>query len=528
MSSTVTRRELFTMFTKGSSFRTQSGGAERQEIMGGADTYTTPLSEAAAYHLLRRISFAPTPALVAQIVGKTATQAVEMLLGSGVNEQDPPLPGTWIDTWTENPENADIDTRNAIENQWKSNFVKLQDWWIEQMRSESSLLREKLTLFWSGHFTTEFTYDLGYIPPQMLYRQNVLLRKDRLVTDFRKMLEDVTLDAAMLEYLGGILNVKGRANENYAREMMELYSTGVGYYTEGDVQEAARVLTGWQIGKYKDEIALNGAFNSFFSPQRHDTTAKQFMGQSIPARNNDENTEYGVRTEEIRGMIKILFEQRGDVIATFMAKKFYRYFVYSNPSATDMQVVAAFAKKFQDSNFNIRVLVQSVLTSEHFYDEANIGVQIKTPAEFVVGLGRQLGVALSGAGSVMTGMEQTLIDPPNVAGWEGYRVWINTKTFPNRTSYAKTVVKALSDAQALNFVKTIQGYENVDTFLQEAIKLFFPKAISDSRKASYRALLLQGAPDYEWATITKDAAATGTRLRAFLNTIVKAPDFHLC
>jgi uncharacterized protein (DUF1800 family) len=497
------------------------------EPSSSIEPYDQPLSREDVLHLLRRVTFGPTRALAEQLVGKSAEQAVDLLLGDPQQEPPVPSPGAWVNQAQEDPRGVDIVTRNQIEATWQSNFKALQQWWIEQMLTETLPAREKLTLFWSGHFTTEFTYDLGYIPPQVLYRQNLMLRRMRLA-NFRAFLEEVTLDCAMLEYLGGTLNVAGKPNENYAREMMELYSTGIGWYTEGDVKEAARVLTGWKASLYSDAPAPNGIFNTWFKPSDHDIGAKQFLGLTIPARDQDTNTEYLVRTQEVRRMIEILFQQRPEAIARFIVGKLYRTFVYSNPGATDAAVQSALMDVFVANNFELRPLVRTLLVSKHFFDAANRGVQIKTPAEFVVGLGRQLGVSLAGAADAMARMEQDLIDPPDVSGWPGYRTWISTKTFPQRIQYAGQIIASLSDAQAYAFIRTFEGWQSVDTLIVAVTQFLLPRPLSAERLAYYRSILLAGAPVYEWPSIANDPQAVGSRLRALLRTIVKAPDYHLC
>lgn len=489
--------------------------------------YQQPLTRNDALHLLRRFTLGPTQALVDQLVGMRAEEAVDLLLGDPAAEPPVPSPGSWVDQAQEDPNGVDIVTRGQIEALWESNFKRLQQWWIDLMRTEHLPAREKLTLFWSGHFTTEFTYDLGYIPPQVLYRQNLMLRRMRL-GNFRAFLEEVTLDCAMLEYLGGTLNVAGKPNENYAREMMELYSTGIGWYTEGDVKEAARVLTGWKSSLYSDAPAPNGIFNTWFKPSDHDIGAKQYLGFSIPARDQDTNTEYLVRTQEVRRMIEILFDQRAEAIARFMVGKLYRFFVYSNPAATDIETLNALMQVFIANDFELRPLLRTLLASEHFFDPANRGVQIKSPADYAVGLARQLGIPLPDAASALARMEQDLIDPPDVSGWRGYRTWISTKTIPQRVQYAHQLIASMSDLQAQQLVQSFDGWQSVDTFVAELTRFLLPRPIGSTRLAYYTNVLLAGAPSYEWPTIVSDASAVATRLRALLRIIVKAPDYHLC
>lgn len=521
-----TRREFFSFLTRDANARPVAQG-ERMAVAGGLEPYTGLLTLEDVYHLLRRVTFAPTVALAQQLVGKTADEAVEILLGDGSDEA-PASPGEWVNSVTENPMNADLPMRFAIEDMWENNFGNLQRWWVSLMYDEALPAREKLTLFWSGHFTSEFTYDDYYMPPQLLYRQNQLLRSLRLGS-FKELAEEITLNGAMLAYLGGELNKVGKPNENYGRELLELYTTGLGWYTEGDIQEAARVLTGWRIAKFNDEPALNGIYNAYFEADSHDTDAKQFMGESIAARTPDNNTEFLVRRDEVRELLSIIFRQRTDAVATFLCRKLYHYFVYSKPSAGDEQFIGQLVAVFKQNDFAIRPVVEALLKSAHFFDEANRGVQIKTPAENLVGFPRQVGSPSTDINGVMVSVEQNLMDPPNVAGWEGYRTWISTKTYPLRTQFARTYLQNVPDATLVALAKQFADSMDADK-LTTALELYFlPRPVSTARHENYVKVLLQNAPDYEWPDIiTNDVAGAALRIRALIGAFVKAPDFHLC
>jgi len=487
--------------------------------------YQTPLTLEDAYHLLRRLSFGPTFAMAQTLVGKSSTEAVAMLLGDTV--PDISTKPNWIDEVTENPKGADIFTQNSIYGKWSSQFANFQQWWIERMVKDTFGDVEKLTVFWSGHFTSEFAFDESYIPPQQLFRQYLVFHADKLA-NFQKLVFDITLDGAMLVYLGGNLNSKGKPNENYARELMELYSTGIGQYTEGDVQEAARVLTGWKVGMFNDEPALNGYFAPYFSSALHDQEAKQFMGVTIPARDNDSNTEYLVKNEEVKKLIDILFERRTQAIAKFMARKFYRFFIYSNPKV-ESSVIDELATLFITNNFTIKSTLMTFFASEHFFDQANRGIQIKTPLEFVVGLGRQLSVTLNSPVTQIRNLEQSIMDPPNVAGWDGYRTWISTKTYPIRRKFALDTINAMSDQQLLTFAKQFPDYDNAEKLCKHIEAFLLPKEITNERHLRYKTdYLLQKQPDYEWPDMLTGISPAARGIKALLTVISKAPDFQLC
>ncbi|MCS6808757.1 MAG: DUF1800 domain-containing protein [Bacteroidota bacterium] len=492
------------------------------------EPYAQPLDYRRALHLVRRLSFAAPYSLVQQLVGKTAQEAVDIVLGTSATTPQPQsTPGAWIHDITENPEKADRDTRNEIYSRWYTQFASLQSWWVNLMLREAFPAREKLVLFWSGHFTSEFAFDDMYNPPQLLFRQNQTLRK-HCVGDMRQLTEDITLDGAMLNYLGGTLNTKGSPNENYARELLELFTTGLAAYTEGDIKEAARTLTGWRASRFNDEPRPNGNYITYFVPSAHDTGAKQFLGVTIPAREADANTELLVRSGEVRRLIDIIFEQRPQEVSRFLCTKLYRFFVYANPSVRADAVIAQMAVVFRRSNYHILPVLRALCASAHFFDESVIGVQIKTPAEFVIGLARQLDANPSQAVRTMNALEQVLMDPPTVAGWESYRSWISTTTYPLRVQYAQELIRNISNEHVTMWARQFPNAESARALVNSIGEFLFPKPLSQSRLQGYLSTLLSGAPEYEWASIMRDTHAAGTRIKFLLARMAQAPDIQLC
>lgn len=490
--------------------------------------YTKPLDKRTAAHLLRRLSFAPTQKQIELFIGKTAQEAVTILLGDPDNEYQPTTNPGWINSVTENPYGADIYTRLQIEGQWRSYHSDLQSWWIKLMIGENTPSVEKLVHFWSNHFTTEFSYDDAYIPPQILFRQLSMFRKHRL-GNFKQFVEDVTLDTGMLIYLGGYLNTNRRPNENYARELMELYTTGIGHYTEGDVKEAARVLTGWKVARYNDEPARNGIYNSYFNPTDHDTEAKQFLGRSIPARDPAFNTEYLVKTEEIRQLLNILFDVRKVAISRFLSAKIYKYFFYSNPGYDATAFIQECGTYLVQQAFELYPLFHAMFSSEHFFSENIIGAQIKSPTELICGVSRILNKVVTQIPANLSAMDEILIDPPTVQGWEAHHRWITTKTFPNRVKFARDVITSFTDAELIAYVKSYPSYDDPIQLTKDIVELCFPVMPSQDLLQVYtKELLLQNQPDYEWAEMVKGTTAAARGIRALLNAITKNPAFQLC
>ncbi len=537
----MNRRDFFSMVTKGSSFRSyrpdkDPRGDLPQRVEAGIEEQTGVLSRQQALHLLRRLSLGPTHQLLNELTGKAPADAVEMLLGPAYDEENPePMPespGDWVNNTTENPENADIITKGQIENQWKQEHALLQNWWVALMREETQPAREKLVLFWHGHFTTEFSFDDNFMVPQLLYRQNMMMRRNRLA-QLRNFVEDFTLDGAMLYYLGGELNVRGNPNENYARELLELFTVGLGWYSEGEVQTAARVLTGWKASKYNDAPAPRGMYNTYFIPDDHDIGAKELLGGQIAARDDDSNTEILVRRDEIRKLITLIFNLKNDsdrhAVAQFIGDKLYRYFVYSNPAAVDEDFLDQLQDLFLAHDYELRPVIAALFKSAHFFDPSNYGVQIKTPAEFMIGLARQLEASPANIAAAMNSVEQNLFDPRDVSGWDGYRAWISTKTYPLRSQFARGLINDIPDADLVAWAKKFEDFADPLVLTSAVEEFLLPRPVPQARHDFYVEALLDGTPDYEWEGIVNDAnpGSAALRLRRLLLTIAKAPDFHL-
>lgn len=484
---------------------------------------TKPWNAIRAGHLLRRATFLPRWADINAILQLSPSQAVDLLLDT---PSAPERPGM-ADSVTESLEGLDITLRNQVIGVWKGDVNALRAWYVAAMKAANLSIVEKMTLFWNGHFTSEFETDDSYVIAPLLYRQNQLLR-DRCLGNFKDLVFSVTLDGGMLVYLGGELNKAGAPNENYARELLELFTTGLGHYTEGDVQNAARILTGWRVAQFNDKPAPNGIFKTYFKPNEHDINAKEFLGVSFPARDITTNTEFIVQQEEVRRLTDTIFEKRGQAVAKFICRKLYRYFVYSSPVASDEAVINAMADLFIASNFDIKPVMSALLKSAHFFDNANIGAQIKTPAELEVGLARQLDLSADLA-SQMRRLDQDLFEPPNVSGWTGYRDWITTTTYPIRSDHSHAAVNAMSDDAVLAFIRSFPDFTDVAKLTAGVAAVVLPRALSTERLASLKGKLVGSAPDYEWPEILSDSPATAARnMREMLTTIVDLPDFQLC
>ena len=280
----------------------------------------------------------------------------------------------------------------------EGNEAALQDWWLHRMIHTTHPLREKMTLFWHNHFATSI---VKVRQPALMLQQNVLIRKHAL-GKFGPFLLEMSRDPAMLVWLDSNSNVKGKPNENYAREVMELFTLGVGHYTEKDIREAARAFTGWHTDGRKF------AFNR----SRHDDGTKTVLGQTGDWDGGD--------------VVRIVLEQ--PAAARFLVRKLYRYFISEGGRPPDAPARAA-GRPFRDSGYDIADLVGTMLRSRLFFSDHAFRQRIKSPVEYVVGMLRGLEAKAAPSPEyvppqqprLMDGLGQALFAPPNVKGWAGRR-----------------------------------------------------------------------------------------------------------
>lgn len=523
----MNRRSFFTRLVRQGGTESDAPLEPARPSTSGLEPYVPSAAEPwdaiRAGHLLRRTTFHPRWADIATLLPLTPSLAVDLLLSTPSTPEPPSI----ADNATESLDGLDVVLRGQVTDSWGRDADSFGRWKTEVMRDAGLTIAEKMTAFWSNHFAIEFVTEESYVVAPLLYRQNRLFRETGLGS-FRELMVNVTLDGAMLAYLGGDRNIVGRPNENYAREMLELYTTGLGHYTEGDVQEAARILTGWRIAQFTDEPTPNGMFVPYFVPARHDAAAKQFMGVSFPARDVTTNTEFIVKRDEVRRLIETIFQQRGAAVATFICRKLYRFFVNAEPGSIDNDVVAAMATLMQERNFEIAPVISALLKSRHFFDNANIGAQIKTPIEFEIGMARQLGATRDYYLDTAR-MGQVLIQPPNVGGWPGWHDWITTTTYPVRAEVAAAVIAAMSEQSIIAFIGTFPENDLAESLVPAVAALLLPRPLSPERRNNLLLKLVPSGSFYEWRDMLNNSPSTAARnMRDMLLTITQLPDFQLC
>ena len=289
--------------------------------------------------------------------------------------------------------------------------ASLRAWWIYVFLHTSHPLRERMTLFWHNHFATSIA---KVQRADLMYGQNKLIRQHALGS-FRPFLLAMSTDPAMLIWLDSDSNVKAKPNENFARELMELFSLGVGNYTERDVREAARAFSGWQ----------SDGQNAEFDASLHDDGEKTFLGNKGNWQGPD--------------IVRICLEQ--PAAARFLVRKLYRALVSEAVKPSDA-LLEPLVVSFRKSDYDIGMLVQTMLRSQHFFSEHAYRQRIKSPVELVLGAAREAttgGVAPPALTAWLAEMGQSLFAPPNVKGWEGGKSWLNTATLLARDNFAFAV-----------------------------------------------------------------------------------------
>jgi len=434
-------------------------------------------------------------------------------------------------------------------------------WWLGLMINQQRTLREKMVLFWHNHFATETNVVDN---PTFIYKHHILLRQYAL-GNFKDMVKAITADPAMLKYLNGNASTKKAPDENYGRELQELFTVGKGpgsHYTEADVKAAARVLTGFRI-ENKSLPDVHGIFDG----NRHDETDKQFSafyGNTLIKGKKGKDGE-----QELDDMLNMIFAQEEP--SRFICRKLYRFFVYHQvDDETEKNIIEPLAKTFRKNNYEIKPVLEQLLSSRHFFDEGNRGGIIKSPVDFTVGFCREYHVPFPDAASyadqygfwlniqaTAAQMQQNIGDPPNVAGWQAWyqepqydKIWINSDTLPKRNQFtdrmlsygfARGALKLLADP--FLFAQSLSDPGNPDTLIDQSIQILYVVDLPEKEKKYMKeGILLSGLQgkmsDHYWTDAWQkmisnpnDAANkkdVTTKLRNLYKYIMNLPQYQLC
>jgi uncharacterized protein (DUF1800 family) len=526
-------------------------------VQSGLQPYAGPWTFAEAAHLLRRACFGATRAEILAAVQAGQAAVLNQLLTPGPLPA-PPLNPSFADdpyvpvgeTWVEAQIGPNTNTYRRR---------SLSAWSLGLLTGQPLTLVENMTLFWHNHFVIE----ADAVQDARHSYQYIQLLRSQALGNFRELAKAVTINPAMLRYLNGSQNTAAAPNENYARELFELFTIGKGpliaegnytWYTEDDVKAAARVLTGW-----RDRVVRNaaGAPYSEFVANQHDTTVKQFSavyGNAQIQPNGD---------AEYLDLIELIFTR--EETARHLCRKLYRWFVYYVIDETaEQEVIGPMAQALIDNGYEVAPVLRMLLGSEHFFDLANRGCLIKSPVQFTAGLFRQLAIALPGAAQLAgqytawgfmfdacSEQQQAYLLPPSVAGWPAYyqepsfhELWINSVTLPARnrltdllitTGYRRGGLRVIIDPIAVAQQTSDPGdpYALVD----QLVEWLFPMPVPASQRGFLIATLLAGIPDYEWTSTwfaweQDPANATlrdglNAKLQGLLQTMMRLAEFQL-
>ncbi|MCX8099594.1 MAG: DUF1800 domain-containing protein [Casimicrobiaceae bacterium] len=370
-----------------------------------------------ARHLLERTGFGVAPAEVARFARLRREQAVDELLAR-VQRRAVVAPPAWAERYERvfRPDMTPEERQQANRRELLERGLELRAWWVAEMLATPSPLTERMTLFWHNHFATS---QQKVRSAYLMYRQNVLLREHAL-GNFAVLLRELAKDPAMLIYLDGAQNRRDAPNENFAREVMELFTLGEGRYSEQDVKEAARALTGWSVD------LETGQFR--FRPALHDPGEKTILGQRGRFTGED--------------LVRLLAEQ--PATAEFITTKLWREFV-GEPLPEDRAEIERLAAAFRTSGLELKPLVRGILLSERFWLPERRGTLVKSPVDLVIGTLRGFGVVVEDPmpfAIVLRQLGQDLFAPPNVKGWPSGEAWLTTSTLMARKSFLDRLFRA--------------------------------------------------------------------------------------
>lgn len=357
-------------------------------------------------HLYWRAGFGLSPEEWLARKNWSIDQAIDQLFAEAEKVKPVPLPGRLVRGRLNEMSRADS---KALRDQQRQQLVQVNADWVRRMADpQSSALLERMTLFWHGHFACRLRG--GHLAAQQI---NTIQRY--ALGNFKDLLLGIARDPAMIRYLNNQQNRKEQPNENFARELMELFTLGRGQYTEADIKAAARAFTGWSS-------TLQGGF--VFRQTWHDYGQKTFFGKTGNWDGED--------------IIDMILEK--PATAEFITRKIYRYFVHSNTNEPRVQLLA---KAFYQSNYDIAFLMRTIFSSDWFYATENQGRKIKAPVELVVGMIKQLGLQFEQDIALLflqRALGQQLFNPPNVAGWPGGKNWIDNASLMLRLNLAQSIL----------------------------------------------------------------------------------------
>jgi uncharacterized protein (DUF1800 family) len=525
-------------------------------VLSSLTPYSGTWDFAAAKHLLGRTMYGPTYAEIQQAVEDGLAATIAQLFAPQQmpappiyydfnNDPNVPLGETWVDT---PPPVPPVMGLNGARRR------SLNAWTFGLMLNGGVSIREKMVLFWHNHFVTSQINRTQYV-----YKYISTIRENAL-GNFKTLTEAITVDPAMLVYLNGNQNTRNAPNENYARELLELFTIGKGpaagpgdytTYTEQDIAEIARALTGWVNGAIGNPSAVVGSF----IPQRHDNTAKQLSHRF----NNVVIQNAG--DQEYKNVIDIIFQQ--DEVARFISRRLHVWFVGANIDATvEAEVIEPMAALIRNNDYDIQPALEALLSSEYFFEESRRGCMVNHPIDHLFKILRPLKLELPAGGILaqyrawinlarqIADQEMVLFDIPSVAGWKAfyqapqyYDSWINSVSMPLREKVVKQFVAGFSignqtfELDLLGLLTDLEEPSDPHSLINDLAETLFAFPIADNQLDFLTDYLIQGGPYYTWSyeylEYLEDPDDENKRLvvvnklKALVEAMLKMPEFYL-
>lgn len=520
-------------------------------MFAGLAPYTGSWTVNEVTHLLKRTMFGAKKADIDYFLTLSPGAAVDELLNNIVAPSPPVRDYGLIEdddgvlhddlgvavgqTWVNDP---NMLSNPAIRSQINGKRIdSLKKWWAGLIINQQRSIQEKMVLFWHHHFSVQ-EEEVGNA--QFLWRHHNLLRSN-VLGNVKNITREVCIDPAMLVHLNGYLNSRQAPDENFARELQELFTIGKGndsQYTEDDVIAAARVLTGWRI--------LNDPLNSYLDTSAHDMGAKTFTAfynNTTIAGSTDPNAELDALMNMIFGTTEA---------ARFICRKLYKWFVYYNiDDATEADVIIPMAAALQSNNYDIKPALALLFKSEHFFDTINQACYIKSPLDMIVGTLREFNVSFPAYTNYTTGyplfyslyqnaadMQQQLFQPPDVSGWPSYyqepmhyELWVNSNSLPKRADFTDALINdSVIDVRA--FANYSSNPADPNQLINDVTALLLRYPLSANSKAYVKRnfLLNNTTDDSIWTNAwnANNNTVIDSSLRAMFKFLMNLPEYHLC
>lgn len=540
--------------------------------MGTLKKYVGEWTKKTARHLLTRTTFGPSIEMVNEsfIIGLDETMNRLFLR---VNSPSPPLksipdgtgnnqlddPGSkYGETWINAEPFPNVNPPMFRNRVLRSRSKSLYSWTLLQMHSSGISITEKLTLFWHNHFVTA-----NSVIPHREYLYYNLLRESA-IGNFKELTKKITIDTNMLLYLSGAENTNKAPNENYSRELLELFTIGKGElvgqgdytnYTEYDVVEMAKVLTGWRVRPVSSSNTLTAEFDD----NRH-TLGDKKLSHRFDDTIIKENGE-----DEYKNLIDVIFQKKE--CSLFIIRKFYRWFVgYDIDEDIELNIIEPLALELRQNDFEIAFPLRTLFTSEHFFEMTNC--MVKNPIDLMMSASRGLGVTppknnveleydyAYNLYIMASDLEQSLFYHPNVAGWKAYyqepqyyKLWINNLLLPKRQTFCQLMVEGGSFSYkdvnyrvsslipVLDLADSIYGADDPNSLILGLSEVLFSYPVSTNQISQLKEILIPGLPDFEWSVEyseyksdpnnEENKLAIENKLKRLLSIMVRMSEFQI-